>query len=147
MHAPNRQFEAVYLATEYRVFPDPLTVFVIRCGERSAAVEQLLRQHALVDRAFVTADNPRSRRLDDVENARRLTELKAVLRDAGYTCLPGSGEGRDGTWPPEPSLFVLGIQESEAVRIATRFDQHAIVAGRLGEPARLVWTTATMGSA
>ena len=89
MHATNRQFEAVYLATEYRVFPDPLTVFVIRCGERSAAVEQLLRQHALVDWAFVTADNPRSRRLDDVENARRLTELKAVLQDAGYTCLPG----------------------------------------------------------
>lgn len=113
--------------------------FVIRCDQRSAAVDRLLERHGLCEWAFVTACNPRSKILPAAENAARMDLLHAAVRDRGHPCLPGSGEGHDGTWPAEPSLLVLGIPEADAIRLAAEFDQHAILVGRLGEPARLVW--------
>jgi hypothetical protein len=123
--------EAAYRATDYRVDDAPGGPFVIRIGERCDRL-------ADVDWAFVTACNPRSQRLSDEQNARRMTELETVV-GGRWLFYPGHGAGRDGRWPPEPSLLIVGIVESDAVELARRFGQNAFVAGRAGEPARLVW--------
>lgn len=132
MSSSRDELEAAYRATDYRVDDAPGGPFVIRIDERSDQV-------AGVGWAFVTACNPRSVCLSDEENARRTADLEAAVRERGWTFYRGHGVGRDGTWSPEPSLLVVGIAEADALGLAKRFGQNAIVAGRAGEPARLVW--------
>jgi hypothetical protein len=50
----------------------------------------------------------------------------------------GEGIGVDGTWPPERSILVLGIEREAAVQLGGRFGQVAIVFGEAGGPATLV---------
>ncbi len=69
----------------------------------------------------------------------RATEQHAARNTEPVRVLPGAGVGTGGDWPPEPSLLILGIREEDALHLARRFGQNAIVAGTLGEPARLVW--------
>lgn len=131
---------AAYRATAYIVAAGVgQPAFALRCDERSVAVDRLLAQHDLREWAFITACNPRSQILAAAENAVRMDRLRAAVRKRGHPCLPGSGEAPDETWPAEPSLLVLGMPEADAIRLAAEFDQHAILVGRLGEPARLVW--------
>ena len=52
--------------------------------------------------------------------------------------LEGHGAGIDGAWPLEISLLVVGITLDDARALGRQFGQLAIVAGRVGEPARLV---------
>jgi hypothetical protein len=136
---PDPALEAAYQATNYRVEDGPLGPFVIRVGESSAEADRLLEVHHQTEWAFVTACNPGSRRLAPDENARRIAELEAVCLYYGWRHYLGAGVGRDGTWPPEPSFLVVGMSEADAVEVARHFGQNAIVAGRSGEPARLVW--------
>jgi hypothetical protein len=136
---PDPNLTTAYLSARYSVEVGPRRSLEIRCGERSAEVDRLLERHGFQHWAFVTACNPRSRRLDDDENAARMRRLRATLETAGHVILPGLGAARDGSWPEEQSLLVLGMPEAEAVRLGADFGQHAIVVGRRGEPARLVW--------
>jgi hypothetical protein len=138
---PVNPLEAAYLASRYLVFVGLDRPWEIRCGSPSPDLDQLLDHHGVGDWAFLTACNPRSKRLPDDENRLRMAELQKALQSAGYIWLSGSGEGSEGSWPPEPSLLVLGIPLTKALQVAHSFDQHAIVAGRRGEPARLVWVT------
>ena len=115
-------FQAAYEQTAYWVEDR----FALRCGERSAALDDLLAGTGHDNWAFVTACNPLSIRLDDTANAARMTALEKRVRAI------------DGDWPPEPSLLVLGIDEPDAVALAGEFRQAAIVVGRRGGAARLV---------
>ena len=124
--------EAAYRATDYRVEDAPGGPFVIRVGEVCDRLDG--------EWAFVTACNPGSNPVSDVENARRMAELEATVREGGRTYYHGHGVGRDGRWPAEPSLLILGITEPQARALAERLGQNAIVVGRTGERARLVWT-------
>lgn len=132
---PDPRLEAAYRATDYRVDEGP---FIIRIGERSADADRVLARHGRTEWAFVTACNPRSERLPDNENARRMARLETELRVRGWSCYRGVSADRDGGWP-EASFLVIGVSEAEAVEMARQFGQNAIVAGRFGEPARLVW--------
>lgn len=135
---PDPQLDAAYRATSYRVNDARKGSFVIRIGERSADLEELLFDEVEFDWAYLTACNPGSMRLDDAENARRTDELRNILRARWPRHHFGVSVGHDGTWR-EPSFLVLGIRESDAVELARQFGQNAIVAGRAGQPARLVW--------
>ena len=125
------KLEAAYCATDYRVDDAPGGPFVIRIGDVCAEVED--------DWAFVTACNPRSERLSDAENARRMSELEATVREGGWQYFHGHGVGLDAKWPAEPSLLLVGIQWGDAVALGKQFGQNAVVVGSAGRPARLVW--------
>lgn len=131
--------EAAYRATDYRVEDPAIGPFVIRIDEPCPEADRVLARVHKSEWTFLTACNPSSQRLTDVENAGRMARLQAVCVDRGWTPIVGAGVGRDGTWPPEPSVFIVGASEAEAVEVARSFGQNAIVAGRMGEPARLVW--------
>jgi hypothetical protein len=102
------------------------------------------KRDALLDRAgvsqwaFITAWNPAPHQLSAEENSDRQAELLAGLNAAGYRSLPGKGIGEDRAWPPEASLFVMGILKRDARRLGRQFGQLAIVVGHKGRPARLV---------
>lgn len=141
--ATDERLVAAYRAAAYIVeSSEDQAEFVIRCEERSAAVDRLLERHRLNDWAFLTACNPRSQILPAAENAVRMERLHAAIRDLGHPCLPGAGKDTGGQWPAEPSLLILGMAEADAIRLAVEFGQHAVLVGRYGAPARLAWTPA-----
>lgn len=137
MHDP--ELEAAYRSTTYAVIVPGCEPITIRCGARCLALDLLLAESRAVDWAFITACNPRSTPLDDDANAERMLRLETLVRGRGLACVQGEGRADDGDWPPEPSLLVIGIAEADAVCLAREFEQHAIVSGRRGGEARLVW--------
>jgi Protein of unknown function (DUF3293) len=137
---PDPALDAAYRDTNYRVEEPPGEPFTIRIGEASAAVDRILALHHQSEWAFITACNSGSTQLPDEENAQRLTELEAVCLYHGWPHYLGVSVGRDGTWR-EPSFLVVGIPEVNAIEVARHFGQNAIVVGRIGETARLVWVT------
>lgn len=126
-----------YETTDYRVGD----VFTIRCGETTPPLDDLLSAGGHDSWAFLTAWNPGSIRHDDADNRRRMIDLSARIALLGLATLEGEGVGTEGEWPPEPSLLVLGLGVPEALALGREYGQVAIVVGRRGEPARLVFCT------
>lgn len=132
-----KELDQLYRTTDYVVRRDSEDI-VIRIGEHSPAVDELLTESSQ-SWAFLTAWNPYSRELTAEENARRQNELINELNAKSIGFLPGAGEDRDGRWPPEESVLLLGIDRDAAIGLAKGFEQNAIVFGRHGEAAELVW--------
>jgi hypothetical protein len=135
--ADRRAIHDAYRRTTYRATLPSGERIEIRIGEACAALDALLRARGAASWAFVTASNPHATRLGEAENTTRHDRLERAL--AQYACFEGESIAYDAAWPPERSLLAIGIAEDEALRIARRFDQEAIVAGALGQPARLVF--------
>lgn len=142
MSDPRARLQAAYEATTYRVATGPRGGFAIRVGARSEDADSLLAAAGAESWAFITAANPRSVPLADAENAARMARLEEIVVRRGLVHHRGAGVGAEAGWPPEPSLLVLGLSEAEAVALARQFDQLAILVGRRGAPARLVWIDA-----
>jgi hypothetical protein len=141
-HVLDPDLEAAYRSTSYSVIVPGREPISIRCGVRCMPLDLLLAESRAIDWAFITACNPRSVPLDEDANAERMMQLEMLVRGRGLACFQGEGQADDGDWPPEPSLLVLGISEADAVTVAREFEQHAIVSGRRGGEARLVWVGA-----
>lgn len=125
-----------YRATDYTVSgPVP---FTLRIDEGSAACDALLAAHGAEGAAFLTAWNPFSQPRPDAENRLAQARLEADLGLVSVAIVPGVGKGWTGDWPPEPSLFAVGITESDATRLAQSHRQNAYVWIARGQPARLV---------
>jgi hypothetical protein len=110
---------------------------VIRVGESHPELDAVLRATGSEAWAYVTAFNPGSVRLSDAKNDTRQGALENALRRLGHPMFQGEGIGDDGTWPPERSVLVLGIEREVAVQLGRAFGQRAIVCGELGGLATL----------
>lgn len=111
---------------------------VIRVGQPCSTLDVLLREVACTTWAYITAFNPGSVLLSDAENENRQRELEAAVRQFGHQMCTGEGISDDGSWPPERSILVLGIEPEAAGGLGRRFGQRAIVCGELHGPASLV---------
>lgn len=130
-----------YRRTRYLV-EDPRTggiLWDLGVGESCPALDAWLEERGLGSWAYLTAWNPGSVLLGDAENRRRQEELRRELRELGMLFLEGEGRGEDGSWAPERSCWVPGIEREQALELATRWGQNAILFGRLGEVAELCW--------
>jgi hypothetical protein len=130
--------QAAYLRTTYWVEARPQPI-ALRVGERSLALDRVLARQRSGRWVFITAWNPHSRPLTAWRNAAHHNQLLQALRRGGYRWLSALGDGDDPCWPPEPSVLVLGMSERDAVRLARRFGQNAVVVGRRRGRATLVW--------
>jgi hypothetical protein len=130
--------EAVYRATTYGV-DDGGHRLAIRIGERCPALDALLAAHGLDAWAYVTAHNPGGRLADPAANAAAQARLERELAASSLPVLRGASLGDGGGWPAEPSLLVLGLPRAEALALARRYGQEALVTGRCGTPAELVF--------
>lgn len=139
--APRPRLREAYMNTTYRVIAVPRPID-IRIDQTNVALEQLLLDHGVSEWAFVTASNPQSRALSDEENRRRNDELKNTLRAQRWRYVDAAGVPDRGGWPPETSVLILGMGRPAAQVLARRWGQAAIVCGRLGGVAELVWVDA-----
>lgn len=126
--------ERAFQATTYAV-----GTLRLRIGETSAPLDALLARRGVQEWAYLTAWNPASRTRSRDENERAQARLAAELHARGLEALEGEALADDGAWPPEPSLLVLGLSRDDAMALGRAFGQDAIVAGRQGGAAELVW--------
>jgi hypothetical protein len=92
--------------------------------------------------AIITAYNPRSRALSDAENTDRDIALRHRLDRDSLLYFPALGISDAGRWTPEASVLVLGVSRGKAAALGRESAQSAIVWGKRGEPAELVWCNA-----
>lgn len=126
-----------YHQAEYVVFSAP--PFTLRIGEPSEALTRLYARLGCEGCIYLTACNPRSRRLRPKANARRMRALSRVLARQGWRTIPGEGRDPGGAWPAEPSLLVPGMDVADGILLARRFGQNALVAAPADGIPRLMW--------
>lgn len=129
-----------YRETEYRVFNDSHIVLLI--DQFNKASDALLVDRDVTTAAFITAWNPHSKPVSKSENDIAQARLQSEVMSLELDYLPGEGVGRDGIWPPEPSLLVLGISFDRAAKLSKTFKQNAFVWLNLGKGPELVMTHA-----
>jgi Protein of unknown function (DUF3293) len=110
----------------------------IRVSETNAGLDRPLVSSGLREWAYVTACNPGSVMLSDIQNRECQAQLEAEIARRNLVAFVGEGIGGDGRWPPERSLLVLGIGQTDAICLGRKVEQMAIVVGVAGEAARLV---------
>lgn len=86
--------------------------------------------------ALLTAWNPGSEPTPEAVNVAAQARLRTDLERAGIAVVDAIGRDAASTWA-EPSLLALGLPPDAADRLARAYGQNAILAGRLGAPARL----------
>lgn len=128
---------SAYRATDYVVHGNGLDV-VIRIGYHSLITDKFLARMNATSGAFITAWNPFGHGLSLTADRHWDFDLKRYLSFRGIAFLEGEGRGRIGEWPPELSVFALGLSRSEASAIGRRYRQNAIVYVRQGWPAELL---------
>jgi len=116
------ELEEAYRRTTYKAG------FAVRIGDPSPLP---------VPWAFITAFNPRSHKLTTTENAERAKTLEAAA--GAWTFRRATGVPDDPEIKPEHGVVIEGIDRRDAVELARRFDQNAIVHGEPGGAAELVW--------
>ena len=132
------RFESAYRQTTYHIHAAKGPVD-IRIGVRNTALDRILDEHAVSEWVFVTASNPASQNIPEHENARRNAELEDSLRKAGRAYLQGIGEADNPGWQPERSYLVLGVSKRDAIAMAKRWGQYAVVWGTRGRAPELLW--------
>ncbi|HEV7368188.1 DUF3293 domain-containing protein [Arenibaculum sp.] len=130
---------AAYRATAY-VVPRQGGDVVVRIDEASPGLDRLLAALGARTAVFVTAWNPLSRPRPRAENEAAAARLAAEAAAHGWRSLPQEGRGDDGTWPPEPGLLLLDLDRAQAVALAERHGQNAVVWCEASAPARLLLT-------
>jgi hypothetical protein len=128
-----------YRQTRYCVGLGDAPEKCLRIGERSAWLDQQLTLAGQRSAVFITAENPRSKRLDEEENCQRTAALRDLLSIAGYQFLPGYGIGQTSDWPPEESFLVLGVTREAGRDLASRFEQNAFLFAAAGDVVELVF--------
>ena len=114
-----------YRETDYVVHTDaPVTLKVDVASPGLLAMYKGRRVNSCI---FITAWNPESRRLPDVDNAARQDVLARELRFRSLSFIEGVGQHPSNRWPPEPSFLVLGLPLEAAKSLGSRHEQNAIV--------------------
>lgn len=122
-----------YAETLY-VYRDEDRVGVLRVGALpDATTDELLRREEEGYGAFITAAAPQHG-----DSAGDNDALRQRLRAEGYRFYAGAGIGMSPGHDPEPSLFVPGLAEADAVTLGRSFGQNAVLMVESGRPTRLV---------
>lgn len=130
------RLERAYRRTAYRVEAGQES-FEFRIGVRPPKLDALLDRQKARSWAFMTAYNPYSQPIADRANRRRQA---AFERSLPLPYLHGMGRGLIGNWKPEASVLLLGITPQRARRLASRWEQAAVVVGVRGGRPRLQWS-------
>src|SRR5258708_19708006 len=101
---PTSEQVDAYRNADYVVFAD--REFVLRIGEPSTVLDELMQGEGATTAAFITAANPRGERRADSENGAANAALQNFVATAGYPHYWGDGRDPFGSWS-EPSFLVI----------------------------------------
>jgi hypothetical protein len=132
------ELEAAYRATTYRVFL-PGGAVDLRIDAAHSALAAWLAENGGEQWAILSAFNPRSEQRPAAENLERQAALEVALLEEGFEPFAGENVADGGAWPAEDTCFVPAIELAEAMALASRFGQNAIVFGEADGLPHLVW--------
>lgn len=132
------ELRTAYENTDFYIFAPE--VFFIRPNQTCLAADALLQAYDCSTGTVLTAYNPMSIATAVAENHAAQLELKNVIENLGYSYLIAEGRGRDSDWPPEPSLFIMGVPFHIANQLACDFRQAAFTEIALLKTCRIVET-------
>jgi hypothetical protein len=122
----------------YEVYDGQETI-EIKIGKNCPSLDYLIAQGDRSTWALITAANPYSQPLSELENQQRHQRLSKHLQGLQLPLIPALGKDPTGVWTPEPSWLILGIARHKAIAIGQKFEQNAIVYGELNQVAELQW--------
>lgn len=125
--------EAVY---EVYYKGETIRLFV---NQHNPNLDFLLKKYNCATWAVITAFNPYSQCLSTAENQQRHQSLIEYLEPLNLNILDAVGKDKNGVWTPETSIFIMGIKLESAIALGKKFQQNAIVFGRLGILGKLLW--------
>ena len=111
--------------TDYHVDAEP--TFVLKVGVISPPLAQLYQLNKCDCAAFLTASNPLSRDVGDIENAALQSKLVHELSGRSLKLIDGASMDSQGKWPHEGSflVFVLSLEASRT--LARKYEQNAFI--------------------
>ncbi len=112
--------------------------FIMRVGAHSAQTDLFLSVHGAKSACIVTAWNPFSQSLSEVDNIKRNEELIGVVNKLGLKYLDAEGRDPEGKWPSEKSLCIFDATDSIIKEWMRVFGQNAVVVVNHGQPPTLV---------
>lgn len=139
--ARTTDLDAAYRATTYRVFL-PGGICELRIGIASETLRCWLETAGANRFAIVTAHNPGAQAVDAAQNALRQAQLECELLEAGFEPYVGENVADDGEWADEESCFIVDMGLDEALALAGKYGQNAIVCGTADGVPELVWLSA-----
>lgn len=125
-----------YRATDYQIHSRP--PIVLRVGGPVAGLADWLATGGCDTALVITAFNPFSRPTPATENLQQQEALQTAVRASGLSHVAAEGVGRDGAWPPEPSLCVFDAPAPLVDTWLIAFSQAAVVVAD-AQGCRLVW--------
>lgn len=131
-----KDLDIAYQRTTY-LATTPDGILRIRPNQRNILVDSLLRAFEKKTYAFITAYNPHSTVQSDEKNAASHLDLCKRLMSKGYVFF--EGEGCADGWPSEKSVFILGIDKKQAIKLGSAFNQNAILFGKRAERPTVLW--------
>ena len=134
----DQRLKEAYLATIYEIKNLGLQIQV---GVENWHLEEFLIDNNAFSWVFISAWNPYSKPLSFLENENRHQELVDLVNKNQWVFAEGYGIPQQNDWEAEKSLFILDISKKEAIELGNRFEQNAIVIGRLGNLADLIFLT------
>ena len=131
----DQQLIEAYKATTYEVKRLGLA---LRIGEKNRHLEEFLIDNNVFSYAFISACNPYSQPLSEMENKARHLQLTIWLKSKGWRYASGYGIPDQTNWLPEKSALILGISKKKAIELGNELEQNAVIFGLLGKPPELV---------
>jgi hypothetical protein len=128
---------AAYRSTEFRAATH-LGPVSVRVGERGPSLERLLADTGETQWLFITAWNPASVELGEVENQERNCRLRVSLDELAAQVFAGLGQPAEPEWTPEESFLALGLTRAQAIFLGRQYGQNAVVWGEGEKPAELL---------
>ena len=130
----NRAYQdAVY---EVYYYGQTIQLFIDRPNPQ---LDLILKKYDVTNWALITAFNPYSQCLSPAKNQQRHQKLITLVQQLNLTFFNAVGKDKDGAWIPEQSIFGIGIELKQAIAIGHKFEQNAIVLGKLCQSSKLLW--------
>ncbi len=138
--AVRASLEAAYRGTDYCV-QLPAGELRLKVDRQQEDEERRLREEAGVEShwAIVTPCNPVSQALSTQANQERLDRLAASLEAQSIRHIASVNRDPQGKWPDEPGFLLCDPLPGLAEQLGRRFQQNAILTGKLGEAPQLLW--------
>lgn len=132
----DEELKTAYQQAVYSIFQPPISW---KIGVIEPAIEDLLRDYKTASAIFITAANPYSQICSDDKNKDNNHALEKWIKENQLTYFKGQGEDPQGTWPPEESFLLLGINAKEGAALGRHWRQNAVVLLEKGLSPTLLW--------
>ncbi len=109
-----------------------------RINQENQEIDKLMDLHGKKTACFITACNPKGKRIDEKENLRLMQELESIVQQKQLPYYFGQGGDSKGAWI-EKSLLIVGIDRAEADQLAHQYKQNAVVWFELARTPTLRW--------